>query len=1174
MSDTDRRELVRNAVSFLSDSTTQQAPVAQRVQFLEAKGLTGPEIEEAMKQAANQTVRSQPAPQLQNYFQSPYPTYGPTPYPGYPSQQWDWRDYFITAVISGSVVYGAVSLFKKYLQPHLIPPAATAYEQDRDGLTAQFDAAEALLKEIQAETEAVKSAVYEQNERVDKVTKDVEAVVVEMREGESKTRDEMREIRDEVENIREMLPKMIEKNKESQKESLAELQQELKSLKALLLSRGSAPLTSSPSTPIPSLAGRPSIPAWQLASSASVPSAAESLPSTPDPGLRKFTLEERLRASFSVGEASNTTTPAISSRVSPAPNAVPVTQHPLSPTFIPLPASPVLPAAASPPQVSDVQPSDLPADPLPFTLAVNHLQDASEEGSHTIVSSEVPQALADIPLPLSPEEKPPIDNSDSLPVPASASTVTEEALADIPLSLNPEEKLPTDNSDSLPVPVSASTATEDALADISLPLNPEEKPATDSSDSLPVPVSTSTVTEENPQLLDHLPAVTDTVHASDVHGSESRDVDSNTDVPIQVDVSASDDDVDGDRTEQPLEDPPVVPSAKRSEADVEALQERLRLVELRFSDVSTSFKRLQAERSAVDDVIRELTPLEDTEDVTVLRDYLANMNMKTELAQDELQRLNGKLTRQEERIEELRDTHRLETRSQLDQIDKLRQQLNEAEALVSASQASASHTEEEIARQNVEIERLAVEAAKAKEVAKEEEEKRVKAISLLKTVRQKLVKAEKDRDDAVKELGESKEKERQERDKERAERARLQSEIDVINAEREKAVAGLRTQFDKEVAAVKDRSERELSAAHAQYEAEIAALKISHSTELTHKRSQIATLEASVNKLSRENRTSFEQLQIRQAELESSQHHVGTLQSQDTELQFQLREAQDHVTLLTEEISDLRGEQETRPHGQLVPQEDISQLISTMEAKYEAKLAEIKRNLILAEKERTESEADWSRKLCEKSRETDELKMILQSSAKMREEKHSTTGVLQGEIEKLTAEVQDHQRRALEFQLQVDLMKDAETSFQLRISDAKAETEGYRNQLESLKAHEAQLRGHIKTLREELRKVQNSAALLERQRNPGVGYWTSRSENSDSRASISSVSDLPSRTASPGPTSPTPSKGDEEVNLEYLRNVILQFLEHKEMRPNLVRVLSIILRFTPQETRRLIAKVQ
>lgn len=114
----------------------------------------------------------------------------------------------ITAVVSGTVAYGAISLFKKYLLPHLRPPTATAYEEDRDALTAQFDAAEALLKEIQAETASVRAAVDEQRERVDKASRDVQEVVAEMRQGESKTRDEMREIRDEIENIREMLPKV------------------------------------------------------------------------------------------------------------------------------------------------------------------------------------------------------------------------------------------------------------------------------------------------------------------------------------------------------------------------------------------------------------------------------------------------------------------------------------------------------------------------------------------------------------------------------------------------------------------------------------------------------------------------------------------------------------------------------------------------------------------------------------------------------------------------------------------------------------------------------------------------------------------------------------------------------------------------------------------------------
>jgi GRIP domain len=99
-----------------------------------------------------------------------------------------------------------------------------------------------------------------------------------------------------------------------------------------------------------------------------------------------------------------------------------------------------------------------------------------------------------------------------------------------------------------------------------------------------------------------------------------------------------------------------------------------------------------------------------------------------------------------------------------------------------------------------------------------------------------------------------------------------------------------------------------------------------------------------------------------------------------------------------------------------------------------------------------------------------------------------------------------------------------------------------------------------KTLREELRKVQSSAALLERQRNPGVGYWTTRksesSTPSDPRMSISTPTDSPSRVSSPIPSTDT-KQNEEEVNLEYLRNVILQFLEHKEMRvsfPSLIQL--------------------
>jgi len=227
--------------------------MSQRIQFLEAKGLTGPEIDVAVKQASalNQTA--------QQAHLAPYvPVYSEPPYPRH---SWDWRDYFITSVITGSIAYGAVALFKKYLLPHLQPPTSSVYEADRDALNAQFDVAEALLKEIQSQTEAVRTAVEEQKEKIDKITQDVESVVSEVREGEVRFKDELKEVREEVDNVRDMLPKMLEKNKETQSQSLAELQQEMKSLKALLLSRGPTASVS----PLPSFSGRPSIPAWQLA---------------------------------------------------------------------------------------------------------------------------------------------------------------------------------------------------------------------------------------------------------------------------------------------------------------------------------------------------------------------------------------------------------------------------------------------------------------------------------------------------------------------------------------------------------------------------------------------------------------------------------------------------------------------------------------------------------------------------------------------------------------------------------------------------------------------------------------------------------------------------------------------------------------------------------------------
>lgn len=89
------------------------------------------------------------------------------------------------------------------------PPASTAYEADRDALAAQFDAVAALVADMQAESAATRHAADKQRADVERAAADVEAVVHEIRMTESKAENELRELRIEVDAVRELLPKVL-----------------------------------------------------------------------------------------------------------------------------------------------------------------------------------------------------------------------------------------------------------------------------------------------------------------------------------------------------------------------------------------------------------------------------------------------------------------------------------------------------------------------------------------------------------------------------------------------------------------------------------------------------------------------------------------------------------------------------------------------------------------------------------------------------------------------------------------------------------------------------------------------------------------------------------------------------------------------------------------------------
>ncbi|KAI0287030.1 peroxisomal membrane anchor protein conserved region-domain-containing protein [Russula aff. rugulosa BPL654] len=997
----DRQEYIRNAVSFLADPKAQASSLAQRVQFLEAKGLTGPEIEEALRQANT----SRPLPS--HIQQPPYgPVYGPLPYVPQLNPPWDWRDYFITAVVSGSLAYGAFALARKYLFPHLQPPSSTAYQEDRDALTAQFDAAEALLKEIRSETSAVKVAVENQQEKVDKATADVDAAVQQMKEGELRARNEIREIREEVNNIREMIPKMIEKNKDAQTQSLGELQQDLKSLKTLLLNR--TPSTSV-SPPLPTFPPRPSIPSWQLSESPGSPAApildastrldlilsetvlrgansvtyviydplfagqsrasrteqprcfrnsgmsskaslnhflVPSSPAKPATERMKSKLEDRLRASFTIGEVSNPSTPTASARASPAPQVVTSIHYPM-----------ITPCRQ---QQSPCQ------TPLPRTMTM-------------VFFPQWPLSHYLVHYPPLPEQKP---------------SVSEEG-----------------------------TGVNDATQSI----------------------VTSGISCDQPNIISN-------GSVAEIAQADRRQSD---EVPIH--------------TEKPQ-------SEHSSSDDVEALQEQLKLMEQQFADVSASFAKLQAENLAADNVLQEMTSVQGCQDADGLRNYLQNAQLK---------------------VEELRETHRLESGSQIGLVDELRSQLQQNEALLKATRSSNSQLEADIAKQKPEMNQLRTEVERLTGLAKGEEEKCNKAINHLKTIRQRLVKAEKDRDDALKEVATLKEGHKAEHDKQQLEREKLQSELNKLKVEKEVSLADLRAQFEKELMASKQRSERKYPLCEASSSLKLLRSRsglVSNCLNLDRnmpgsKRRSNRSLEKSVQSLSAERDSLFDQLQIRQAEGESAQSLLEVLQSQNTELQYQVRENDSRIAQLNEELSDFRKN-------------------STLA--HEAKLTALKQRLASMEAERVEVEAEWRRKVEAKQQEA-------QRSCK--------------KVERLRLATHTHEYDVSQLRQQIERLSSEEETSRQQLSEQVKKISNLDHQLEEITTKELQVRTHNKTLREELRKVQSSAALLDRLRGPGVGYWSSATP--DVNDSSSPASSLPS--SSSRPDSPIIKSKDEELNHEYLR---------------------------------------
>jgi len=153
----------------------------------------------------------------------------------------------MATVLSG-IGYGTYWIARRYVYPIIAPPTPPQLEQDKAHVDEAFNKAFELLDQLGKDTQELKDAEKSRTERLDASLAEVESVIGKMKEANENREMEAKRMAREMAEIREQIPKAIEKERSNTEERLKELAGEMKSLKTLLQSRISQPQRAAPSS--------------------------------------------------------------------------------------------------------------------------------------------------------------------------------------------------------------------------------------------------------------------------------------------------------------------------------------------------------------------------------------------------------------------------------------------------------------------------------------------------------------------------------------------------------------------------------------------------------------------------------------------------------------------------------------------------------------------------------------------------------------------------------------------------------------------------------------------------------------------------------------------------------------------------------------------------------------
>lgn len=132
----------------------------------------------------------------------------------------------------------------------IAPPTPERLEQDKKGISDQFEKTFGLVEQLGRDTEALKAAEQDRTERLDTALSELESTINELKSANRRREDDSQRIRDEIQSLKDSLPVALEGQKTVADSRLKEVNAELLSLKTLISRmNSSSPAATPPAGP-------------------------------------------------------------------------------------------------------------------------------------------------------------------------------------------------------------------------------------------------------------------------------------------------------------------------------------------------------------------------------------------------------------------------------------------------------------------------------------------------------------------------------------------------------------------------------------------------------------------------------------------------------------------------------------------------------------------------------------------------------------------------------------------------------------------------------------------------------------------------------------------------------------------------------------------------------------